>query len=153
MITLTDTNQIDHAVRRYVYSYFVDYEQPPTVAQTAVALAHSEVTISQAIQRLYDAHVLVLEPDSFTVRFAEPFCAVPTGFRVHTAEHAYWGTCAWDALGIPAALHTEAEIVTTCLDCDEALVLRVENGELQHNNEFIHFAVPAKQWWIDIFFT
>ncbi len=144
---------LDHKIRPYVYNFFVDQERPPTASETGAALHLSPETVEVAFRRMAEAHILVLEPDKPEIRFAEPFCAVPTPFRVHTAAHAYWGTCAWDALGIPAALHTAAKIVSTCPDCNKPLKLTVENGNLYGNNEVIHFAIPARQWWADIFFT
>jgi hypothetical protein len=123
------------------------------VAETAAALRASVVAVETSYQRLHQAHILVLEPDQTAIRFAQPFCAVPTPFRVRAKGQTWWGTCAWDALGIPAALHADADIVSTCPDCQEQIVLKVENGELFGANEMIHFAVPANQWWDDIFFT
>jgi len=143
----------DQTVRRYVYDHFVQQQRPPTVAETAAALQVSNDEAEAAYQRLHQGHVVVLEPDKTEIRFAMPFCAVPTAFRVHAKGHAWWGTCAWDALGIAAALHADAKIITACADCGESIILKVENGELANTGGVIHFALPAKQWWDDIFFT
>ncbi|MCP5037531.1 MAG: hypothetical protein GY945_08025 [Rhodobacteraceae bacterium] len=149
----TNTEKLDQTVRRYVYGHFVDQQRPPTVAETAAALQVPDNAVEASYQRLHEARVLVLEPGKPEIRFAEPFCAIPTRFRVHAQEKAWWGTCAWDALGIPAALHADAEIVSSCPDCETPLTLKVEGGRIVGADEVIHFAVPANRWWADIFFT
>ena len=143
----------DQIVRRYVYTHFVEQERPPTAIETAAALNTSINEVKAAYKRLHNGHVLVLEPDNNAIRFAEPFCAVPTNFRVHAQGHSWWGTCAWDALGISAALHADAKIISSCPDCGEEIILKLENGQVNGSNEIIHFAVPANRWWDDIFFT
>ena len=153
MNSFENIDVLDQTVRRYVYDHFVEQQRPPSVAETAKALDVSAKSVEVAYQRLHEGRVLVLEPDSTEIRFAEPFCAVPTRYRVHAQGHSWWGTCAWDALGIPAALQADAEIIATCPDCEETIVLKVKNGEVVGADEIIHFAVPAKQWWDDIFYT
>ncbi len=41
---------------------------------------------------------------------AWPFSGVETLFQVSVSDKTYFANCAWDSLGIPAALHTDAEI-------------------------------------------
>ena len=45
---------------------------------------------------------------------AEPFSAVPTPFAVYVDDQRYFGNCIWDALGIPAMLHADARIESSC---------------------------------------
>ena len=39
-----------------------------------------------------------------------PFSAIPTQVRARANDRWYWANCAWDMLGVPAALHSDAEI-------------------------------------------
>lgn len=143
----------DPTIRSYVYSHFVHKQSAPTAAEAAQALEVSPAEIEAAYRRLDAAHLLVLEPGTTVIRWAQPFCATPTPFRVYAQERAWWGTCAWDALGIAAALGGEARVVSTCPDCHEPLTLTVKEGQVSGQAEVIHFAVPARRWWDDIFFT
>jgi hypothetical protein len=147
------TDTLNDAVRRYVYDHFVKQKRPPLAIEVAEALQISVNDAKTAFNRLHDDRVLVLEPDRLQIRFAEPFCAVPTRFRVYAQGKSWWGTCAWDALGIPAALHADAEIVSACPDCGEPIHVLVKNGRVNGSNEIIHFAIPANRWWDDINFT
>lgn len=143
----------DSAIRSYVYSHFVDKQNAPTAAEAAQVLQVSSAEIEAAYRRLDAAHLLVLEPGTTTIRWAQPFSATPTSFRVYAQERAWWGTCAWDALGIAAALDSEARVVSTCPDCNDPLTITVKDGQVSGQAEIIHFAVPADRWWEDIFFT
>ena len=73
-----------------------------------------------------EAHILVLQKESGEILMAMPFSAVPTRFEVKSKGVDYWGTCMWDALGIPAALQADADIHSQCPDCGEALDLTLE---------------------------
>ena len=143
----------DPAIRRYIYNTFLMQQRPPTVAESAEYFNVTTDEMEAAYQRLADAHIVVLQPGKTEIQFANPFSAVPTRFKVNAKGHSWWGTCAWDALGVLAALRANGEIVSSCPDCDEPIVLNGENGSVTGNGEVIHFAVPARKWWDDIFFT
>jgi hypothetical protein len=94
----------------------------------------------------------VLEPGTTTIRFAAPFSAVPTGFRVHVGARSYLGACAWDAFGIAAALHADARIETRCGWSDEPMTCGVEHGR-EYGGGIVHLLVSAAHFWDDIVFT
>jgi hypothetical protein len=83
-----------------------------------------------------------------------PFSAVEAPHRVEAGGREWFANCAWDALGIPAALHTDGSVRSECPDCGEPLELEVRDGELVRGSELlVHFVVPARRWWDDISFT
>ena len=94
--------------------------------------------------------MLVFEPGTLDIWMANPLCARPTDFRVTTASGSWWGTCVWDAFGIPAMLAEDAVIASSDPATDEPLELRVEDGELVPAEAVAHFSVPARRWWDDI---
>jgi hypothetical protein len=96
----------------------------------------------------------VLEPDVESIRMLNPFSVVETRHRVEADGRSWWANCAWDALGIPAALHADGRIESACPDCGQQLELEVRDGELVRGAELlVHFLVPARHWWDDIGFT
>jgi Alkylmercury lyase len=144
----------DLDVRRHVYFTVVANGRPPTALETAAAFGRDEEEIADAYLRLHDAHALVLLPDSTEIWMANPFCFQPTPHRVSAGGRTWTGTCAWDALGIPAALHGDGRIESACACCSEALELEVVGGELTTGrNLLVHILVPARRWWNDIGFT
>jgi hypothetical protein len=144
----------DVDVRRHVYFSVVANGRPPTVEETAAAFGRDDDEIADAYFRLHDAHALVLFPESTRIWMANPFCFAPTPHRV-TAGHRTWtATCAWDALGIPGALHGDGLVESECACCGERLELEVVHGQLTTGrNLLVHFLVPARRWWGDIGFT
>jgi Alkylmercury lyase len=145
---------LDLDVRRHVYFSVVANGRPPTPHDTAGALGLSEDEAAASYRRLHDQRAVVLFPDTVEVWMANPFCFAPTPHRVTAGGRVWNGTCAWDALGIPGALHGDGDVESTCACCGEPLFLRVENGELVEGADLVvHFLVPARRWWDDIGFT
>ena len=109
--------------------------------------------VRAALHELAVAKVLILAPNGGDIWAANPFCAVPSGFRVAAAGKLYWGICIWDALGIVAALGSDAVISAPCGDCGVAMTLEVRDGALVRSEGVVHFAIPAHHWWDNIGFT
>ena len=109
--------------------------------------------VRAALERLHEAHALVLNPHTREPWMALPFSSVPTPFIVESGARSWFANCAWDAFGLPVLLGIDAVIRATCPDCDLPIVYRVEDGKLADAHGVVHFAVPAAQWWDDIGFT
>jgi hypothetical protein len=151
-MTALDENLL-WSVRAYVYGHFAATARPPTADETA---AHFRLAASRAVdayRELHQRHALFLEPGTASIRMANPFSAVPTGFRVQAQGLSYWANCAWDALGIPAALHQDADIEATCADSRRPIELAVRNARVIDNGERIHFPLPFHRWYDDLVFT
>ena len=102
--------------------------------------------------RLRAQRVLVLEADGESIRMAPPFSGVPTQHRVTTSRASYYANCAWDALGIPAALHRPCTVRSRCEQSHKPLELEVSDHGAESDWVF-HCLVPAARWWDDIVFT
>ncbi|MDQ3067064.1 MAG: alkylmercury lyase family protein [Actinomycetota bacterium] len=147
-------NELDLRIRNHAYASFVRDGRAPAAADSAAHFGLSEEEAAQSYLRLHDAHALVLEPGTTTIRMLNPFSAVETPHRVESGGRSWFANCAWDALGIPAALHADGRIVSLCPDCEEPLELEVRDGELTRGADLlVHFVVPARHWWDDIAFT
>ena len=133
----------DLRLRNELYGRFVELGRAPTRA---------EIGDDEALRRLHDAHALVLGDDG-EIRMANPFSAVPTPYRVEAAGKSWYANCAWDAFGIPAALHVDGHVSTSCADCGEPIELDVGEGRPLPEELVFHVAVPAARWWDDIGFT
>jgi hypothetical protein len=77
----------------------------------------------------------------------------PRPFRVEAGGTSWHGNCAWDAFGIPAALHVDGHVATACPDCGEAIEVDVAAGRRAPAELVFHVVVPARRWWDDIVFT
>ena len=149
----TGSAALDRDVRIHVYRQAADTGRVPKPVEIAAALGRPQPDVEEAIRRLAADRVWVLAPGTANIWAANPFCAVPSNFRVRALGRTYWGVCVWDALGIPAALHADATVLARCGDCDEEIVLEVRDGALVRGEGVVHFAVPAVRWWENIAFT
>ena len=140
----------DLRIRNHVYRRFVELGRAPTFAELKDELGDD---VESALRRLHDAHALVLEPNRTEIRMANPFSAVPTPYRVEADGRSWYGNCAWDAFGIPAALHVDGHASSACPDCGEPIEIDIRNGRPVPDEHVFHVAVPAAHWWDDIVFT
>jgi hypothetical protein len=147
------SDDFDRDVRVAVYRHFIDEGEPPSVVQVAGALERADEEVETAFRRLEAARVLVFAPGTLNIWMANPLCAFPTSFRVTTDRGSWWGTCVWDAFGIPAMLGADATITSSCPDCSGPMEFRVEGGSLTSGEGVAHFAVPARDWWDNIGYT
>ena len=149
----TDPGMLARDVRLYVFREAAETGQVPQPPQISRALGRSEAEVRETLHVLAEGKVLILAPNDGNIWAANPFCAVPSGFRVRAAGKRYWGICIWDALGIAAALGADAVITAPCGDCGDQMTLEVRDGRLVREEGVVHFAVPAHYWWDNIGFT
>jgi hypothetical protein len=149
----SESETVDRDVRLFVFGQAATTARIPTPGEIAAGLDRPQPDVDDALRRLAAGRVLILAPNTLNIWAADPFCAVPTNFRVEALGRTYWGICIWDALGIPAALHADATVTARCGDCDEEIVLEVRGGELVRSAGVVHFGVPAGRWWENIGFT
>ena len=148
-----DLDALVRDVRIHVFQEAAATARVPQAPDISRALGRSEVDVRAALHELAAAKVLILAPNDGNIWAANPFCAVPSGFRVAAAGKRYWGICIWDALGIVAALGTDAVITAPCGDCGDGMTLEVRDGQLVRSEGVVHFAIPAHHWWDNIGFT
>jgi hypothetical protein len=152
--TGSEADALDRDVRLYVFRQAADAARVPSPSEVASALGRSQPEIEESLRRLAAGRVLILAPNSTNVWAANPFCAVPSNFRVSALGRTYWGICIWDALGIAAALNADATVTAHCSDgCDQEIVLEVRDGALARGEGIVHFGVPATRWWENIGFA
>jgi hypothetical protein len=140
-------------VRVHIFTEAATTARVPQAAEIASALGSPEDDVRAALRQLAASKVLILAPNSENIWSANPFCAVPSGFRVDALGKRYSGICIWDALGIAAALDANAVITAPCGDCGTPMKLEVRGGNLTHREGVVHFAVAAHHWWDNIGFT
>ena len=121
------------ATRRTIFDAFAATGEPPDPAQLDRA----------ALVELERLHVIVLRDGR--IYMAHPFAGHHEATSVRAPDgRTWWGNCAWDGLGIVAALHLRDATVESC-----GVTLHVRDGELVDDAQF-HVEVPAAQWWHDI---
>jgi hypothetical protein len=161
------------SLRAFIYQHFADTARAPTAAEAAARFGLSEPEAAAYYAELHQRHALFLDPATGAIRMANPFSGVPTPFRVHARGRAYFANCAWDALGLPAALGAPAEVEAACAhtgepftltigasglalrpDGTQAVRLALDTRHSPHVTRWrIHFLVPFRRWYDDLVFT
>ncbi|MGQ0721870.1 MAG: organomercurial lyase [Candidatus Eiseniibacteriota bacterium] len=144
---------VDLQVKLAVYRAAAENGRPPAPSRVAweVGVDLDELRLSYA--RLRERRLLVLEPDGLSIHMAPPFSGVPTQHLVRVDGVDYHANCAWDALGIPAALHRAGTVVSRCEQSREPLHLEIGPDGPEPSTWLFHCVVPAARWWEDIVFT
>jgi len=120
---------------REIYAHFARTGEPPDIRDP------------ELLRELADRHIIALGDDG-RIRMAHPFAAHRGGTRVDAQGRTWWGSCAWDGLGIVEALAlADADVMSG------DVTLRVRRGALVDPTPVFHVAVPAARWWDDIAFT
>lgn len=143
----------DTRVKLALYQATAETGTPPGVGQVSQRVDARPAEVAQAFGRLAARRLLVLEPDQVTIRMAPPFSGIPTEHQVFADGVRYYANCAWDALGIVAALKRPAEVRSRCAQSLEPLRLAVGRDGPEPSPWLFHSRVPAARWWQDIVFT
>jgi hypothetical protein len=147
------SSTFDLAVKVAVYRHFAATGARPSPEQTAARVAAEAGAVLEAYRRLEAQRVLVLEADGASIRMAPPFSGVATQHVVEAGGVSYFANCAWDALGVPAALRKPATVLSRCEQSGEPLRLEVGATGPGPSDWLFHCLVPAAHWWDDIVFT
>jgi hypothetical protein len=168
-------------IRYFVYSHFAETSHHPSVDVTAL---HFNISLEEArtyYKELHNRHALFLDLESLTIRMANPFSGIPTDFKVHANGQTYYANCAWDMLGIPAALHMDAVIEAKFTESNESVKIEVKDGKIVVHNVtlsdsegslptssetlrsqqplpqsdmlLVHFPLSFSRWYDDLVFT
>ena len=146
---------LDREVRIAIARSIKTRGKVPTIATVAADMGLDPTIVDASFARMIEGHVLIPRKDSHEIYSYNPFCAEPTDFYVTAAGRIWFGVCAWDALGIPAALGEAGVVETHCRDCGEELVVEVDAGGLTEVQTWtvMQVGVPARDFWKDIYFT
>lgn len=127
----------------------------PTIAAVAADMGRDIATVDASFARMIEGHIFIPKKDSHEIYAYDPFCVGPTDFFVTAAGRVWFGICAWDALGIPAALGEPGVVETHCGDCGESIVVEVDADGATDVQTWtvVQIGVPARDFWKDIYFT
>ena len=143
----------DTQIKLAVYKHFAETGRRPSPGDVAERVGSDVGSVLDSYPRLRAQRILALEADGSSIRMAPPFSGVPTQHVVVVDSRQYFANCAWDALGVPAALHQPGEVHSRCAQSGEPLHLQVGLEGPEPSAWLFHCLVPAAKWWDDIVFT
>jgi len=145
--------EFDTQTKLAIYGHFAETGERPSPEDVARRVRASANSVLESFARLRAQRVLALEQDGASIRMAPPFSGVPTQHVVISDGVRYFANCAWDALGIPAALRRSCDVYSRCEQSREPLHLKVDTNGPGASTWLFHCLVPAAKWWDDIVFT
>lgn len=150
---IESVDEFDLRVKLAVYSFFARETVRPAIADVAGSEGLNPQTVGASFRRLVEQRVLVLEEDGATIRMAPPFSGVPTQHVAQVDGREYFANCAWDVLGIVAAIGAPGIARSRCEQSEEPFRLEVGPDGPEASDWLFHSVVPASRWWADIVFT
>lgn len=149
----TTLSEFDLTVRYQIYRFFADQCQAPAYQHIADVLKADRENVRAAFHKLHGRHMIFLDHHTDSIRMANPFSAIPTRFKVTSGNKQWWANCAWDSLGIAAALHMDVQITAGYPDTEETVELQVKRGTVDGKNHVVYFPLPCRHWYDDLVFT
>lgn len=140
-------------LRHLIYQGIAPTGEPPPLGDLAEAMALPEDDTLALLHELERRHAVILTDDRRGVLMANPFSAIPTPYRVTARGVDYWANCAWDMLGVPAALGADATIHATYATDGAPAELRVDDGKVTGAEGIVHFLQPFRTWYDDLRYT
>lgn len=145
--------EFDTRVKLAIYHHFAETGRRPSPDDIASSVDADVDQVLKAYRNLRAERVLVLEDDGASIRMAPPFSGVPTQHRIEVEGKDYYANCAWDALGVVAALQKPGTVHSRCEQSGEPLHLSIPLDGPEPSDWYFHCLVPAAEWWQDIVFT
>ncbi len=140
-------------VRSAILQVLAETGVAPTPAGVAGRLGSAVEPVLAAWGALREGRAIVTGEDGVSIRMANPFSGIPTEHTFEAAGIRYYANCAWDALGIPAALGRSGTVRSSCASSGEPLRLEITDDGPEACDWLFHSLVPAAHWWDDIVFT
>jgi len=150
---LTTSDKDDEAVRGALTRAIARLGYAPGLNDLAVELSRPPAEVKRSLQRLADAHALLLHPGTTNPWVVHPFALSPGSCWVQTERGSYWANCLYCACGIAAAMRCDAHIHTRYGGEEEAVTFRVAGGALIDTGGVFHLSTPAARWWDNVIFA
>lgn len=122
----------------------------PPIADLAEAAGATVPEVEAALQRLHNAHALLLHPHRCEPWAVHPFALSPGSCWVETVERGYWANCLYCGFGIAAALKSDACLTTRFGGEGRTACFRVEGGGLVDTGGVFHLSTPIRHWWENV---
>lgn len=118
-----------HAFEQLRQSGAISVTELVTTSPTGGASAQS--TLDEMVER----GMAILERDELVA--IDGLSIRPTHHRMRLGDQALFTWCAADAIGIPAALGEDGEVLTACPQCSAEIVVQIEAGMPAANDDLV----------------
>ncbi len=102
--------------------------EPVAPADLVAATGLPERTVNDLLAGLNQRGLIEVEPEGGLVVGSWGLSLVPSSHRLHIRNRELFTWCALDAVGIPAGLHEDAFISSSCQHCGSAVYIVLIGG-------------------------
>jgi DNA-binding transcriptional MocR family regulator len=149
----TSVTPLDLKIRYLIYHFFAENCKAPSYHQVADLLKVDTDSVRSAYHRLHEHHLIFLDPGTGNIRMANPFSAIPTTYKVRSGAKEWWANCAWDTLGIVAALNIDAQIEAIYPDNRDLAEFHLRGDSFDGRGHVVYFPLPFRHWYDDLIYT
>lgn len=125
----TDISNDEQAIRRATFHAILGGETIDR-AGLAVATGFMPEKVDALLDGLIERGLVVVEPDGGRVVGSWGLSLVPAGHRLRIRGRALYAWCAEDAIGIPAGLAEDANIISSCHQCGVPVNVEIAAGQM-----------------------
>lgn len=124
-MTLLPVSDVQERVRELCFAMLLAERRPLDPAEIAAAMGRGDVTA--VLDRLAGAGWIDRDPEG-RVTGSAGLSLTDGPHRLHLGTTTFRTWCAYDAIGIPAALGLDATVETTCGVCGQPIVVVLASG-------------------------
>ncbi len=146
---MPDISEGDLRVRHFIVSELAETGRAPMLEDVAMEMGMRMDALRATLQRLHDAHLLVLDGDG-RLLMVLPFSNGEMGNRVNAGGTGFDVPSVFEALGILALLGRDGVATVQVPGEQGKFRVQLRNGQLQADEALVHFPLPPRQWWDDI---
>jgi hypothetical protein len=140
----------DQSLRGELTRLIAERGHAPLTHELAAHAGLSVPDTEAALQRLHDAHALLLHPGSSRPWVVHPFALSPGSCWVDTERGGFWANCLYCAFGIAAALRCDAVIATRIAGEAEPVSYSIRDATAPDTADVFHLSTPAARWWDNV---
>ena len=140
----------DERVRGELTRLIARLGHAPSLAELAATAGLSPEETEVSLQRLHDAHSLLLHPGTTRPWVVHPFALSAGGCWVETPGRGYWANCLYCGFGIVQALACEAVVTVRYGGEGRTAQYRVGPGAGPESDDVFHLSTPVRHWWDNV---
>ena len=94
-----------------------------------------QARINGIVENLAKNGRIVVDIESGTIVGSQWLSLIKTSHRLYINDRNLFTWCAFDAIGIPAALEVDAQINSTCFSCEKEINIEIISGQISKTSE------------------
>lgn len=130
----TQHSDLDDAFRRHAFEQ-LRQSGPISVTQVVATSPNGTASAQTTLDEMVERGMAILEGDYLVA--IDGLSLRPTQHRMRLGDDALFTWCAADAVGIPAALREDGQVITACPHCSAEIVVQIEAGVPEADEDLV----------------